>query len=68
MSIKVNSRRLKHNLGTHRERMTKRRAVQNLRSSQVLYRLGSRLGYNGPFVSVSKYNPSVEDKKHKESV
>lgn len=62
MPTKVN-RKLEHNIGTHRERMEKRRAVQNLRSSQVLYRPGSRLSYNGTFVSVSKYNPTEELKK-----
>jgi len=72
MPTKVNNKPLEHNIGTHRERMGKRRAIQNLRSSQVLYRSGSRLNYNGPFVSVSKYNPTEELKKQtakkKESV
>jgi len=64
--VKINNKKLEHNIGTHRERMGKRRSVQNLRVSDLVVRPGGRWELTVPFVSVSKYNPGVESKKHKE--
>lgn len=44
-------RRLKHNIGSHEERMILRRTDQSGRVSSVRVKTG-------------KYNPRVEDKKH----
>lgn len=41
-----------HNIGTHKEKMFKRRAVQKLRSSKGMNK------------DTSKYTPSYEDRKH----
>lgn len=45
-------RRESHNIGTHSEKMEKRRAVQSFR--QV----------SKPHIPSSKYDPREEDKKH----
>lgn len=46
------TRKQEHNIGTHKERMEKRKAQRQLRV--VDYRK----------IKIGKYTPSVEDKKH----
>lgn len=64
-------------LKTHAGRMKARRKIQSERISVVVYSTfrpnrfdpgtnQTRI-YRGPFVYKSKYNPSIEDKKHVES-
>ena len=47
-------RRQDHNIGTHKERMIKRKAKRGLRIASVSVKTG-------------KYTPAVEDKKHLEA-
>jgi len=52
--MKINNKKQEHNIGTHAERMAKRKL---LRRNRVR---------NTPFRASSKYIPAVEDRKHHE--
>ena len=51
MATKVKVRRQPHNIGTHEERMVKRRMLQRNRQATVR-------------VDIGKYIPILEDRKH----